>query len=446
MAQPDLLQLQQPHTLGGVHDVNFFNGRLLDQRTLAGEQAARRLAEQRLGLALGDGVARGLLARRDSERDTPAAPVLRVAAGLAVNRAGQTLCLGADTSVALTRKFSGPASGGVTGTGCDCVFAACNPVADGVYVAGAGVYLLTIAPAQATSGSAPSNGLDPGAVRCNTDATVQALQFRLLALNPLRYADLDIASPLFRNRLAYRCFGIEAREAAAADPWRSDPPRYGLVDELRAVDPQNLGAISDADVPLALVYWTAAGLRFVDNWAVRRRLDRPETSSGTAFVARDRRLLEGHAFAEQFRAHLADLLATQANPAGVQARDHFRYLPPFGLLPLQGPVQRGFIDAIFFAGIPRPPGSHPTAGTPFIDARLLGPLQDLALAGSPTDLASGEFVWVWRPWQNTRAADANASVPRVLAFASGLLPDMASARFDLSRWDFSNHAACCIAT
>ncbi|HEY1137825.1 MAG TPA: hypothetical protein VGE64_10065 [Xanthomonadaceae bacterium] len=429
-----IAQLQQPLTEGGIRNVNFFNGRLLTGKDMGREQAARREADARLGRALGDGVAFGLDAARDPLHDRADAPVLRVKAGLAVNRAGQTLCLAADASVALTRRFD--AAGG---TACDCVFADCSPIAGGTYVAGAGVYLLTIAPARTNEGRAPTNGLDPTNVRCNTDATVDGVQFRLLSINPLRFADLDPASLRFRNLLAYRCFGIEAREAAMIDPWRADPgredpPGYGLVDELREV------GLGDCDVPLALVYWTAGGLQFVDTWAVRRRLLGPDALRDQAFVARARRLVEAEAMCAQFQQQLGDLLAASATPALLSARTHFRYLPPFGLLPLQSGVLRGFGDAAFFDDVPRrsKPGSGQT--TPFIDARELGAMREQALAFAPTDLDAGEFLWVHRPWQAQRALATGGAAQPLLAFACGLMPEFAIARFDMARYDYSNHA------
>jgi hypothetical protein len=85
----DALQLEQPLKEGGIRSVNFFNGRLLTAKDLSREQQARRDWDARLGLAVGDGVAFGLEAARDTDLDAPAAPVLRVKAGLAVNRAGQ---------------------------------------------------------------------------------------------------------------------------------------------------------------------------------------------------------------------------------------------------------------------------------------------------------------------------------------------------------------------
>jgi hypothetical protein len=438
----DVLQLQEPLKDGGIRSVNFFNGRLLSGKDLSREQAARREADARLGLVAGDGVAFGLEAARDIDLDKPDSPVLRIRAGLAVNRLGQTLRLVGDVSVALARSFAAEAAG--------CVFASCTPLQGGTYVAGAGVYVITIAPAGASEGRAPTNGLDPANVACNTDVNVEALQFRLLDVSPPRYTGIDPSWDTFRNRLAYRCFGIEAREASAIDPWRVDAPRYGLIDELRDV------GLDDRDVPLALIYWTADGLQFVDMWAVRRKLLAPDALSGFAFtrdplkgddlssfafIARRRRLVEAHAMCAQFEQHLADVLASSTYPATVLATQFFRYLPPFGIVPLAGPPLRGFLEDTFFSGIVRrpPPGSG--QGTEFIDARTLGELQAQALTATPTDVTRGEFVWVYRPWQNKQAE--GASVQPMVAFASGLLPNLAVARFDMARYDFSNYASCC---
>lgn len=429
-----IAQLQQPLTEGGIRNVNFFNGRLLTGKDMSREQAARREADARLGRALGDGVASGLEVARDPLHDRADAPVLRVKAGLAVNRVGQTLCLPVDASVALTRRFDAAGSGS-----CDCVFADCSPIAGGTYVAGAGVYLLTIAPSHTTEGRAPTNGLDPTNVRCNTDATVDGVQFRLLSINPQRFADLDPASPRFRNLLAYRCFGMEAREAAAIDPWREDPVSYGLVDELRDV------GLGDCDVPLALVYWTAGGLQFVDMWAVRRRLLGPDASSDHAFVARARRLVEAEAMCAQFQQQLVELIAASLAPTTIRAVEHFRHLPPFGMVPLQTLMLRGVADDAFFEGIPRRPPADSGQFTPFIDARLLGAMREQARMYTPTDLHAREFLWIYRVWQAQLALLEGGSTQPVLAFGCGLMPEMAIARFDMARYDNSNYANCCSA-
>jgi hypothetical protein len=444
MALKDAVQLQQPLTDGGIRSVNFFNGRLLSGRDLTREQEARREADARLGRAIGDGVAYGLEVARDVTLDTPSAPVLRVKAGLAVNRAGQTLRLGRDTSVALTRPFGAAETG--------CVFADCTPLTGGKYVAGAGVYLVTIAPAQRSEGRAATNGLDPANVACNTDATVEGVQFRLIGIDQLRFADLDVSSPQLRNRLAYRCFGVEARDASAIDPWRVDAPRYGLLDELREV------GLDDRDVPLALLYWTAGGIQFVDKWSARRELLEPDALSGFsfqrdplkpeelssfAFIARRRRLVEAQAMCAQFQEHLADVLAAASNPATVSAITVFRYLPPFGIVPLQSAPLRGFFEPTFFAGLVRRAAAGSGQTTEFIDARLLALLRTHAADASPTDVTRGEFIWVFRPWQNAQAQILTQSVQPMVVFAGGLTPYLAAARFDMARFDFSNFAECC---
>jgi len=84
-----------------------------------------------------------------------------------------------------------------------------------------------LAPAELTEGKAPTNGLDPANVRCNTDATVEAVQFRLIKVNQLRYADLDPADPQYRNRLAYRFFA--SSRASRATPTRGATTRRRTV-------------------------------------------------------------------------------------------------------------------------------------------------------------------------------------------------------------------------
>src|SRR5712664_4169653 len=224
MTPDDVLQLQQPLKDGGIRTARFFNGRLLTGKDLTREQDARREADRRIGRAIGEGVAFGLEVTRDGQRDVKTAPVLRVSAGLAVNRAGRALRLEADVSVALTRRFDAVTA--------DCLFDDCQPIGGGVYVAGAGIYVLTIAPAQATEGRAQTNGLDPSNVACNTDAFVEGVQFRLLKVNQQRYLDLDLTSRQLRNRLAYRCFGIDTANPGAPNPWVVGLPQYGLIDEL----------------------------------------------------------------------------------------------------------------------------------------------------------------------------------------------------------------------
>jgi len=104
------IDLQQPVIDGGIRSINFFNGRMLTARDLTREQTANRETTRRLGQAVGDGVAYGLELSVSSV-STNEAPVVAVAAGLAVNRQGQTLWLRDQTDVALVRKASASTAG-----------------------------------------------------------------------------------------------------------------------------------------------------------------------------------------------------------------------------------------------------------------------------------------------------------------------------------------------
>src|SRR4029077_9738434 len=80
--------------------INFFNGRLLTGGDLSAEQAANRACSRHLGQAVGAGVAYGLEVSI-SLGNPPLNAMVDVAAGLAVNRAGQTLRLESKQTVAL---------------------------------------------------------------------------------------------------------------------------------------------------------------------------------------------------------------------------------------------------------------------------------------------------------------------------------------------------------
>ena len=63
----DFVALQEPFGDDGIRTVNFFNGRLLTGNDMSREQAARRQADARIGLAMGDGIASGLRGRLPGE-------------------------------------------------------------------------------------------------------------------------------------------------------------------------------------------------------------------------------------------------------------------------------------------------------------------------------------------------------------------------------------------
>ena len=189
------ITLKKPMTEGGIRTINFFNGRMLSGEDLTQEQSANREARLRLGLTIGDGVAYGLEVSETPSVSTKTSPVVTVTAGLALNREGQTLALAANTDVSLVRPLDGDASASITG-----VFAECQPPQSGVYIAGAGVYLLTVAPATAGEGRAPMSGLGNVTASCNTRYTVEGVQFRLLQLD---VTPAELGQPdLLRNLMA----------------------------------------------------------------------------------------------------------------------------------------------------------------------------------------------------------------------------------------------------
>ena len=424
MSPSEVMQLQEPLKDGGIRSVNFFNGRLLSGKDLSREQAARRESDWRLGLAAGDGVAFGLEVAADSERNKPDEPVVKVKAGLAINRKGQALRLSSDASVALKRSFSAVSS--------NCLFTDCLPIAGGTYVRGAGVYVLTIAPAELSEGKAATNGLDPTNVRCNTDATVEALQFRLVGLNPSDYATATPGTSKFRNQLAYLCFG-----AGAQTSWFAS-----LLDATaRTDDLLELGrsrGLSDFDVPLALLFMSGgATITFVDSWAARRPLSRVSADQWTSLVDARREAL-GYAMFMQFQRQILEAAPPSGDLGTLTARGDFHFLPPVGVIPV--PEETNGTDAQatrFFKDMTY-------RGPAFINAARFEGLVRESLVYPPIDTQNPEMVWLYRIRENRMAIDfaaAGAKRPRsYLAFASGHLPYRADAQFDLGYWNYSNYA------
>jgi hypothetical protein len=414
--------LGKPLLDSGSRSVNFFNGRLLTANDLRREQEARNTADRWLGQAVGDGVAFGLEVRKHAHSSAEV-PIVSVEAGLAVNRDGQALHLKAQTAVSLVRqaKDTGVAMEGAT-------FAQCGGLTGGLYRAGPGLYLFTIAPARAAEGKAPTTGFDPFGGKCNTDAIVDTVQFRLISLES-QLADVDLANEdKLRNAIAYRCFGAGDLTWFPADPLGTDFSKYGLLDELAA------NVLTPCDVPLALLYWTlTGGLRFVDMWAVRRRIT-PRPSTEFSWLTDERRSSEGRAMFLQFEDHVRAVLTAAGGP--VRAVDRFTHLPSAGILPAPGDERAAKAAAQrFFETLT-------TRGPFFIEGARLEPLLRMSFAYPPIDLKSGEVIWLYWVREN-RQSIAQRLTPAsrgCLVFASGHMPYAADARFNLSKWDYANVA------
>lgn len=418
----DSKQLAEAITDGGIASTNFFNGRLLSGEDLTREQEANREARRRLGQAIGSGISYGLEVSTPDEVDTRLMPVVRIEAGMAINGRGETLVLGNPVQVSLMRQPDSEAAGTTTD-----LFKDCLPPQAGVYVADAGVYLLTISPAAARSGRAPVSGLGNITASCNTRYTVESVQFRLVQI-PLTAQELGADNAkLLRNQIAYKCFGYDAVRSFIADLFTAMPEDYGAVDDLPA------SRLNDCDVPLALLHWTTAGgINFVDLWSVRRRLVQKSATEEWSLFADERRTREGEAMFLQFQEHVRSLLKTD-NPHTIIAKDHFERLPPVGILPIAATSLKGFDFMNFFAGM--------TYREPvYLEGARVEALVRYSFSYAPVELGSGEMLWLY--WVSENAQKILKSVLPVqtsLIFSSGQMPFAAAPRFDVSHWSYSNY-------
>jgi hypothetical protein len=317
-----------------IRTVNFFNGRLLSAEDLRQEQKARLELDSRIAKALGEGVAYGLEVSTAASNNRNN-PVLKIEPGLALNRRGRSLELYAPMEITLKQ----PASGAVIASS---GFQECQPLEAGVYVVGAGVYLLVMSPAQGREGRAAVSGLGNESVPCNTKSLVEGVQFRLVSLTDhFSTSELSEVAKL-RNRVAYRCLGENDLNLTNfhQNPFSTPPLGYGLIDALRP------NKLTRCDVPLAVLHWTLEqGIRFVDLWAVRRRPHRPASSLRWNAMLGDRVLAEAEARLHQFEDTLSELVRSGDNLETLKASDRFGFLPPAGFLPIG---QTRIKPAIFF--------------------------------------------------------------------------------------------------
>lgn len=442
-------QLLEPILDNGVPNPFYFEGRLLTATAMREDQDAHRARQRHLGRALGAGVVEGLWVGVESVGSPTSAPLMSVGRGLAINGNGQSLELPAREVVALGIE-STPAADDAG------LFHTCTPPIRRVEGTGDGFYLLVLSPASGFRGRAPASGLAPPRAGggCGSRWAVEGVRLRLVPFDPLAVTGLagatrdllrdellgstgGAALSRLRNVVAHLCLGTEPLAAFAADPFLREAlagggtepalADYGVTGDLRAA-----GELTDCDVPLALIHLRVGGLVFVDNWAVRRRPAPPATSAPWPTLSGGRRRAEAEAVLFQFQNQVAELVERSATPTSIRARDHFRWLPPAALVPVAGGGRRGVSRPAFVAGL--------TTRQPeqYLDGARVGELLALSLDHPPIEPAGGEFVWTYRVRQNHRVpAEGGTDFPYLL-LASGHLPYVGTARFDVARWDRSN--------
>jgi hypothetical protein len=170
--------------------------------------------------------------------------------------------------------------------------------------------------------------------------------------------------------------------------------------------------LTTQDVPLAVIEWTIAGLGFVDQWSVRRRVTHPAASGHWEYFTGDRRRSEGEAMFLQFQEQFATLETGTSPPPGLTADSVFQFLPPAGILPDPdgtfwrtflgplGPIQETAIDASLWPHLLR-------------ESFALEPIQVPAFSSATTPLGVG------RQAQTTLAARRFAAARAFRSFARG---------------------------
>ena len=422
------IQLEQPVASGGLEATHFFNGRLLKGSDFTREQDARARADERLGMAIGRGVAQGLTLREglaQVDEDGNAERPIVIEPGLAVNALGQALRLKESQQVQLTRP---PAESDSIATAACGPFGACNPLAGGTYVAGQGVYILTIAPATRQSGRAATNGLSGDDSACNTDQVVETVQFRLLEVRPQLYGTLPATAADFRNRIAYRCFGEGVKADWVTHLLARGPRGDDLVEAMAGY------GLGPQEVPLGLLAYTGAQtLAFIDSWAVRRPLVKDDSGDRFGSLVEPQRIATGIAMLRQFQDHFASLSQPPGTIGSIKARTHFPYLPPAGILPhLSEAAAKSFL------------GGMTVRGPVHINGPQVEPLLRESMGAPALRSADNEVVWLYAVAANRMAGAVAAGDPEVadpyLIFARGDLAYRGDARFNLHRWDYANYA------
>ena len=460
-------QLNTPILTGGILNTNFFNGRVLAAEDLTALQTANAQQRRQLARALGDGVAWGF--EVSLNRGTASTqPVVHVTAGLALDRKGDAVALSADVDLALVKTADAQAAS-------NGLFAACQPPQTMVPT-NLDCYILTASPASGLQGSAPMTDIVGSgfASTCASASVVEGVQFNLLPLGIANtsnttalgnqalqlYATLapqfvqlagltdatsianlqaQIAPNLskFRNVVAHLCFGTDKLATFAADPFGvtngSSPfAEYGLLDDLR-----DQGYLTDCAVPLGLVYWTAAGVQFVDMWSVRRPVFPAAASEVWPVFTGRRRMVEGLAIFLQFQGQIANLPSTLGTAAlsSVAASSYFSYLPAAGFIPLGNINPSAGLDYLEFF-------SNRTYRNPvFVEGALLDHLFHTAFMYPPVDLSNQEMLWVYQVRENQEAIDNNGATapPLYMLFTIGRITFQGDARFDLNYFNYANY-------
>ena len=402
-------QLFEPITDSGIQNVNFFNGRLLTADDLSGVLDSGREHDRQLAKGLGDGVVHGLEVEL-ANSSTATQPVLRVSGGLALCRSGNPVALSVPTvDVALVK----PAQTFAAEAG---LFAECVGPEPSDDLSKLGVYVFVASPASVYEGSVPMrHSLTSDRVAgCGRRYAVEGVKFRTeridftklpgvsdatrTLLGTLTTKTDDASVSLLRNVIAHLFFDSEEKTGARRDPFTRHATETGFVNYGALAELRALGQLSDCDVPLAVVYWSPQGVRFVDNWAARRLARRQLDLDVES-------LLRGHGYERllQFQSHLKEVFAAlgAGAPAAV-LQSHFAFVPPVGFFPVTGTKSpKGFSPTNFIR-------QFTTGAATSVSADAFGALLRDSFACPDVALGADPVFTVVRLRENTAAVSASS--------------------------------------
>jgi|GEM_PF-2971275 len=318
MSGPTSVELSRPVIDGELSSVNFFNGRLLVSGDLKAEQESRKVAIQRVGQVVGQGVVDGLRVSRMAS-EAAGTLALGIDAGTAVNRQGALLKLASPIRLEILAPVERVAANVARSRFEDCApqLRRIRPPKNLL-----GFQVVVARPDTLEKGRAPLVAMDMSAAGCNIDRIAQAIRFDLVGLRlPI---DLPSDSVALRNVAAFLLRTRQMDECADG-------------------------------VPLALLRFDEFGrLDFLDMWSVRRSVSRglpttfarpshPAVVDGTAWsdVFALQTESVGEASILQFQDQLAQAMLEKLplDGSGIESKkplalqEVFPHLPPAGILP-----------------------------------------------------------------------------------------------------------------
>lgn len=454
------IKLLQPILEGGIQRTNFFNGRILTAADMKKEQEACSKANSRTNIAAGEGVIHGLEVKAGGTMDDP---IVFIDPGMAVSRSGSILHLDHQVDFKVI-----PHNEEIVTE--EPIFSECNVQVN--FPTGIGVYVLVISPASDYEEYIPINNFAVGrSSNCGLKYITEGIQFKLVKIGSSLLFSSSLSSELAqsmdgiedmkvnltRNLLSHLCFGTKEKRDFPEDPFfdysEHIPDRiYGLIEVMRKNK-----YLNDGDVPLALLYWTSDKLSFLDMWSVRRkRIPMSPAGNWHLFLGK-RNPAESEACFLQFQEHLDHFI--EKNQYSISARQYFRFMPSFGIIPVQGSYIQNYMNEfgdrkymqdlannrIYFSN---KPGFQPltffneiTIRQPvIIEGSKFEAAMRESLSYPPIDTKGGEFLWLYLIRENLESVFKGEGSP-YLIFTGGYLPYIGDARYDLSRWDLSNFSS-----